>query len=746
MEGYMKNIAFFTENLKVGGIQKSIINLLNNLDFSKFNVDLYLFDKNVFFENQLPKEVNIIFLKKSCFINKFIPFKFLYYFKKSSALKDKLYDVAIDFDSYQFDTALNTLKSGAKKKVIWIHNDVKKEYKYQFKYRVLYHFMKSKYKYFDEFVGVSEGVIEPFREMNNILDDSFFVIPNFIDTEKIIEKSKEKTSLMIDSKKYNFVSVGRLCYQKGFDILLKDILALTYLRQDFHLYIIGDGKCKKNLIKYVSDNNLDEYVSFLGSKTNPYKYMSNMDGFVLTSRFEGQGMVFLEAKTLGLDIFIPKELVKYTGCNIVGCDNIVDALSNASKNKKHKIDYLMSYNKKIKNGINLLLTTPKKNVENRKKKNIDSIIFIVVLFIMSLLILGKICCNSNIYNIFENRSSYKFEIPKFSDILNGEFQENLELVIADQMPKYDVLKSAYFNVYNFINIEAIYIFKLNEISKYIHLGNGINLYNDYLLYNNTTNEGFNNTAKDDVEKINSIYSNTNANLYVYFIETDSNYNFETSYKVDAYDYLTSNLIIDKNNIGVFSINDFSDYEGFFYKTDHHWNHKGANKGYLEISQLMHLDDTLMYKEEICYDNIKSTGSKTRSLGGNKIFSETACEYIYDFPKFEITVGDVKLDDYGNSVESLEKMSSISYASIYGSDYKEIIFKNPNNKNGKKLLVYANSFSNAINKLLASSYFETYVIDGRYYENFDIIDYINENEIDDVLILANCMLFWDDIDW
>jgi hypothetical protein len=92
------------------------------------------------------------------------------------------------------------------------------------------------------------------------------------------------------------------------------------------------------------------------------------------------------------------------------------------------------------------------------------------------------------------------------------------------------------------------------------------------------------------------------------------------------------------------------------------------------------------------------------------------------------------------------MSSISYASIYGSDYKEIIFKNLDNKNGKKLLVYANSFSNAINKLLASSYFETYVIDGRYYENFDIIDYINENEIDDVLILANCMLFWDDIDW
>ena len=60
--------------------------------------------------------------------------------------------------------------------------------------------------------------------------------------------------------------------------------------------------------------------------------------------------------------------------------------------------------------------------------------------------------------------------------------------------------------------------------------------------------------------------------------------------------------------------------------------------------------------------------------------------------------------------------------------------------------FANSYSNAINKLLAASYKETYVIDGRYYKEKNMIDYINDKKIDDVLILGNNMLFSDEISW
>ena len=57
-----------------------------------------------------------------------------------------------------------------------------------------------------------------------------------------------------------------------------------------------------------------------------------------------------------------------------------------------------------------------------------------------------------------------------------------------------------------------------------------------------------------------------------------------------------------------------------------------------------------------------------------------------------------------------------------------------------------TISDAINKLLAANYQNTYIIDGRYYKDKTMIEYINDNNIDDVLILSNAMLFWDDIEW
>ena len=63
-----------------------------------------------------------------------------------------------------------------------------------------------------------------------------------------------------------------------------------------------------------------------------------------------------------------------------------------------------------------------------------------------------------------------------------------------------------------------------------------------------------------------------------------------------------------------------------------------------------------------------------------------------------------------------------------------------------MLIYSNSFSNGVNKLLASHYKTTYVIDGRHTNGFNMINYINDNNIDDVLIISSKILFNDDIEW
>ena len=336
----MTSIAIFQVDLNIGGIQKSLINLLNNLDYKKVSVDLYLFSKDNLYINDIPKEVNVIYLKRLPAISKVIYFNILNTFYKKQVNKE--YDIAIDYDSYSMDTSLGCINCNAKKKVVYVHNDIILKRKEEIKYRGLHHFFKSKYKHYDKIVGVSSPVIDSFKKVHKLDNKQYFVIPNLINTKEIFDKKEEKIDLKLDNTKYNLCSTGRLVHQKGFDILLVYIKELIKYRKDFHLYIIGGGPLETDLNKMIKDFNIEEYVTMLGYQKNPFAYMDKMDGFVLTSRYEGQGMVFLEAKALGLDIVLPKHLEKYVP-NLKGCDDVIEALSKLKKHPK-KYDDLKTYN------------------------------------------------------------------------------------------------------------------------------------------------------------------------------------------------------------------------------------------------------------------------------------------------------------------------------------------------------------------------------------------------------------------
>ena len=339
----MKKIAIFQYDLGVGGIQKSLINLLNNIDNDECMIDLYLFSDEIFFDISNFKNVNIIKMKKMGRASKLIPFKILYNLYKCKITKK--YDVSIDFNSYSNECALNALKVNSKKRIIWVHNDVIKKYENEFKYRLLWKLFKSKYYKFDSIVAVSSGAKDSFIKKTGMKKSAVHVIPNIIDSNEIIMKSKDKCDLALDRDFYNLVTVGRLCHQKGFDILIDYMKEIIELRPKTRLYIIGDGPDRLKLHKRIIDLNLDKNIFLLGSKKNPYKYMKEMDCFVLTSRYEGQGMVILEAKILGLKIFITKNLEAYVE-NVKGSKNIVVDIVNAKKSVK-KEDLLISYNKSI---------------------------------------------------------------------------------------------------------------------------------------------------------------------------------------------------------------------------------------------------------------------------------------------------------------------------------------------------------------------------------------------------------------
>lgn len=350
----MKKVAIFSNDLSVGGIQKSLYNLLNNIDLKKYNIDLYLMNDNNFYQDKIPNEIKIHYLKRINKIHKLFPYSINRHLFKYSGL-NKQYDIAIDFDGYQQLTAFNTLNCKAKKKVMWIHNNWLEKAKYDKKFKLMLTLSRKKNYGFDEYIGVSQGVILPFQQQTKLKDIKYRIIPNIIDTKEIFKKSKESCSLIVDEKKYNFCSLGRVSIQKGFDILLEYIYKLLDYRNDFHFYLIGDGEEMPNIKKIIKKYQLQKYVTLLGLQKNPFKYMKKMDGFILTSRYEGQGMVLWEAKALGLEIFMTKNLEQYNQ-GLKGHNDLVSALSNAKKNKKTNND-LSEYNEEIINNIETLFNS-----------------------------------------------------------------------------------------------------------------------------------------------------------------------------------------------------------------------------------------------------------------------------------------------------------------------------------------------------------------------------------------------------
>ncbi len=344
----MKRIAIFQKDLSIGGIQRSLVNMLTNMDMSSYEVDLFLFAEPEICTVEDLQNVNIYILRPLFYLNRVINIDILRKMLRYD-LPDKEYDLAIDFNSYSNECALCTFAVNAKKRIMWIHNDIAIEHKNSRKYRILWSAFKGKYKYYDEFVAVSQGIVEPFREMTGIKDKKITVIPNIINTHLLLMKSREKIDFRPEPDITNFIFVGRFTYQKGIDLLLDYFARAVEKRRDIHLYLLGSGPEGLKIAQQIQEQNLNEFVTVIDAVDNPYPYMAQMDALVLTSRHEGQGMVLWEAKALGLDLIFEKRLEKYND-GLPGKNDIEQAILKQTKHIKTP-DTLDYYNLRIKNSL-----------------------------------------------------------------------------------------------------------------------------------------------------------------------------------------------------------------------------------------------------------------------------------------------------------------------------------------------------------------------------------------------------------
>ena len=374
----MKTIVISSGDLTMGGLQKILVEYLKLIDKNKYRIVLLIANdygkKNLFLE-EIPKNVEIQFVrpynlvskiaelsKNRKILNRLLLKRYRYRSKRvfKSIFLEKLsklgkIDLIIDFDG-GLKSILDNLK--AEKKIIWIHSSIRK-HKQDNKSKI------SRYgeelKKYDKIIAICKEMNEEIKELYPFLSSEIEYIYNPLDCNNIIEQGNENIEKMTSYEKElierdYFLAVSRLdTVSKDFKTLIEGYSILKNKGIKEKLYIIGEGNGRVKIEKMIEEKNLGEDVILLGEKKNPYVWMKHSKLFIHSSKYEGFGVVLLEA--LMLDKFVissncptgPTEIL--TKPKVGELFNVGDA--NQLAEKVLKILYDKDYQKELLKNIQL---------------------------------------------------------------------------------------------------------------------------------------------------------------------------------------------------------------------------------------------------------------------------------------------------------------------------------------------------------------------------------------------------------
>lgn len=347
-----KRVLIYPGGMKNNGITTSIINLLENVDYEKYDVTLFT-NKSKNLEvlnnlNRINKNVRIIlrvpplaaslkemysidFVRqrglKSTLEHLIYPKK-VYEREMRKVFGHSQFDYAIDFSGYSMFWANLILATKVKRKLIYLHSDIKADMERKVNgVKIHYQNLKgvlSLYSQFDQLVCVSDASKDQNKQKINdkSLNKKFVTSRNTINLNKInqlklddsekFEKQHQSVLVRINNRDissvpfkeddFKIVTAGRLSPEKGFDLLIEAFSKVHVSHPHTKLYIMGEGPIRVQLEQQIKRLKLEKHVFLLGQRKNPYYIMKQADVFCLTSHYEGQSMVLLEALTLKVHI------------------------------------------------------------------------------------------------------------------------------------------------------------------------------------------------------------------------------------------------------------------------------------------------------------------------------------------------------------------------------------------------------------------------------------------------------------
>lgn len=312
----MKKVLFYNGSLRMGGIERVLVEVLQNIDRSKMSIDLMIEDGikglNVF-EKDIPKDIKIYYLKSEELIQKTdfyrknkknIFYKIMYnimmnyegYIKRKNLkkmIKGKSYDVVIDFDM-GLSKHIDLIK--AEKKIAWIHASIKNWYEKESKIRRL---EKRLEKYGKVVTICDEMKNETGKLLPNIKNKLVRIYNPFnFDRIKNLADDYENINMSLYNQAY-IISIARLTLrQKDFFTLIKGFKLVKKYGFKEKLYILGDGPDKEKIQKMISEEKMENEIFLLGNVKNPYPWIKNSKMLVHSSKYEGLPTVLIESLIL----------------------------------------------------------------------------------------------------------------------------------------------------------------------------------------------------------------------------------------------------------------------------------------------------------------------------------------------------------------------------------------------------------------------------------------------------------------
>lgn len=308
-----RKIVFFVNSLSGGGAEKILQTLLNHWDGREWDVTIYSIKKENI-PSSYPENISIRFLfdvlreedslwkRLSVKIRNGLKFWVYKYFP--SAVFYRLfirgtYDVEAAFIEGYATRVASGSPNVKSRKLAWVHIDLVANHWTLPAYKNARE-EKETYRGFDTVVSVSRNVQESLLSLTGPLKDAR-VVYNPVDEEGVRTKAREFVPERPEGEVL-FCASGRLVRQKGFDRL---VTALRYLAEEgfsFHLWILGEGADEGSLRDMISRWNLQDRITLLGLRENPYPYVCAADWMVCSSRSEGYSTVISESLILGTPV------------------------------------------------------------------------------------------------------------------------------------------------------------------------------------------------------------------------------------------------------------------------------------------------------------------------------------------------------------------------------------------------------------------------------------------------------------